>query len=112
MPPTALTITAVHPSGFTITMMVDAWEDLDATIADLLQRGYRPTSGAGDGWVRTAEGSPLCPQHKIPMRLREKQGDAWWSHQVVDPRTGELVYCRGFAGPSSPGWGVKGPGGA
>ena len=72
--------------------------------ADLLQRGYRPTSGAGDGWQRTPEGHPLCPRHRVPMRLRSKQGDEWWSHQVIDAQTGEELYCRGYAGPTSPGW--------
>lgn len=101
-----VTISALHPAGFTIAVQVESIDDLDAIIADLQTRGYRPTSGAGDGWSRTPSGEPICSKHQIPMRLREKQGDSWWSHQVVDPRTGEELWCRGFAGASSPGWAV------
>ena len=101
-----VTVSALHPAGFTIAVQVESIDDLDATIADLQTRGYRPTSGAGDGWQRTPSGEPLCPRHQVPMRLREKQGDSWWSHQVIDTRTGEELYCRGYAGASSPGWSV------
>lgn len=104
MPEALVTIAALHPSGFEICLQVPSLEALEPTIADLLQRGYRPTSGAGDGWQRTPEGHPLCPRHRVPMRLRSKQGDEWWSHQMVDARTGEELYCRGYAGPTSPGW--------
>jgi len=99
----ALTVSALHPSGFEICLQVPSLDALEPTIADLLQRGYRPT-GSEDGWMRTAEGVPICPKHQVPMRLREKQGDAWHSHQVIDARTGEELYCRGYAGPTSPGW--------
>lgn len=102
--PEHISVSAVHPTGFLVRMQFTSEEDLDTTIADLLQRGYRPTAGAGDGWQRTAEGTPLCPKHKVPMRLRQKQGDEWWSHQVVDARTGEELFCRGYHGPQSPGW--------
>jgi hypothetical protein len=99
-----LTVVALHPSGFEIHLQVPSLEGLEGTIADLLQRGYRPTSGGGDGWQRTPEGLPLCPKHRVPMPAREKQGDTWHSHQISNPRTGELLYCRGYAGPNSPGW--------
>src|SRR5438552_1590596 len=101
-----VTVSALHPTGFTIALQVQDMDALEDTITDLVQRGYRPTSGAGDGWHRTPEGLPLCPKHQVPMRQREKQGDSWYSHQLADPRTGELLYCRGYAGPSSPGWAV------
>ena len=104
MSPPPVTVKALHMSGFEVMLRVDSLEDLDATIADLQQRGYRPTSGAGDGYQRTPEGLPICPRHQVPMRERSKQNDTWFSHQLPDPRTGELVYCRGYAGPSSPGW--------
>ena len=110
MPPIPLTVTAVHPtSGFEMQLHLQV-QDLDAiesTMADLVQRGYRPTAGAGDGWQRTPTGDPLCPKHRVVMRQREKQGDTWYSHAVVHPQTGEELWCRGYdAGPSSPGWGV------
>jgi len=100
-------ITAIHPAGFTIEIHLHSkgYDEVDATIHALEQLGYRPT-GSGDGWQRTPEGHPLCPRHHVPMRLRQKQGDEWWSHQVVDTRTGEELYCKGYAGPSSPGWAV------
>lgn len=100
-------ITAIHPAGYTIEFHLQnkGYDEVDATIHALEQLGYRPT-GSGDGWQRTPEGHPLCPRHHVPMRLRQKQGDEWWSHQVVDARTGEELYCRGYAGPSSPGWDV------
>ena len=101
-----LTVIAMHPAGFEVHLQVPSLDTVDAAITDLLQRGYRPASGAGDGWQRTPAGEPICPKHHIPMRLREKQGDAWWSHQVIDPRTGEELWCRGYASASSPGWAV------
>ena len=109
MPPTPLTVKALHPSGFEIHLQVPGLDALEGTIADLVARGYRPTSGAGDGYQRTPEGLPICPRHVVPMRQREKQGDSWYSHQLADPQTGELLYCRGYAGPSSPGWALPTP---
>ncbi len=97
-----LTVLALHPSGFEIHLQVPSLDALEATIVDLLQRGYRPTSGAGDGWQRTPEGLPICPRHQVVMPTREKQGDTWHSHQITDPHTGELLYCRGYAGPPAP----------
>ncbi|SRR6266542_2515775 len=104
-----VTVQAVHPTGFTIALQVASLQDLDTTCTDLLARGYRPTAGAGDGYVRTPSGEPLCPRHGVVMRLREKQKDSWWSHQVVHPGTGEELWCRGFAGKNSPGWEIAAP---
>jgi hypothetical protein len=105
-----MTVQAVHPTGFTIALQVTSWEDLDTTCTDLLARGYRPTAGAGDGYARTPNGEPLCPRHSVVMRRREKQGDVWWSHPVVDPRTGEELYCRGYPDrKQSPGWEIAAP---
>ena len=109
MPPIALSLIAVHPTGFHVTLALEglALQDLDTALRDLLALGYRPTAGAGDGWQRTPTGEPLCPRHRVVMRQREKQGDTWYSHAVVHPQTGEELWCRGYdAGPSSPGWGV------
>jgi hypothetical protein len=101
-----LTLSARHVSGFEIRLRIASLDLVDETIADLLQLGYRP-AGAGDGWQRTAEGTPLCPRHMVAMRRREKQGDSWFSHAVVHPQTGESLFCRGYGGPSSPGWEVS-----
>lgn len=51
----------------------------------------------------TAEGQPICPKHRVPMRKRGKQGDAWYSHQTIDD-LGESKWCRGYDGPSSEGY--------
>ena len=98
-----LTLTAVHPSGFEVSVPVPSLDAVDPIIADLLQRGYRPAR-SGDFWERTPEGLPICPKHRVPMRQRLKQGDEWFSHSVINKTTGELVYCRGYKSPSSPGW--------
>lgn len=54
----------------------------------------------------TPDGLPICPRHRVPMHLREKQGDTWHSHKVVDPQGREL-YCRGYPGPDSLGYDVE-----
>jgi hypothetical protein len=67
------------------------------------------------GWVpelppvvyqTTPDGLPVCPRHGVPMRRREKQGDEWHSHKVIDPH-GQELYCRGYDGPDSPGYRVE-----
>ena len=68
----------------------------------LLQKGYLPNGEL----PRTAEGLPICTRHAVPMRQREKQGDTWYSHSVTDPKTGEILYCKGRPGNDSPGWQV------
>ncbi len=98
-----LTLTAVHPSGFEICLQVPSLDVLETTIADLLQRGYRPAR-SGNMYETTPEGTPICPKHRVPMRPRLKQGDTWFSHGVTDARTGELLYCRGYKSPGSPGF--------
>jgi hypothetical protein len=108
MPPTPLTVTAVHPTGFAVTFDLQGLSlaDLDTVLRDLVALGWRPAT-SGDTWQRTPDGLPLCPKHRVVMRQREKQGDTWYSHAVVHPQTGEELWCRGYdAGPSSPGWGV------
>ena len=55
----------------------------------------------------TPDGLPLCPRHGDVMRKREKQGDTWYSHRVIDPATGEELFCRGYGSKSSPGWNVE-----
>lgn len=69
--------------------------------AQLAAAGYQPN--AERNYPKTPDGSPICPKHGEVMRLREKQGDEWWSHRVTAP-DGSEHYCRGHAGKSSPGW--------
>jgi hypothetical protein len=54
-------------------------------------------------WRALPDGTPICPKHNVPMRLREKQGDSWRSHNTAGE--GESpCYCKGYAGKDSPGW--------
>jgi hypothetical protein len=39
----------------------------------------------------------VCPIHHVTMKRREKDGDAWYSHQAIDPNTGQEYYCKGKA---------------
>lgn len=98
-------VRAIHPSGYPILLEV---EDEDGKLADSLQQlnswGFRPDI-AGDTWVRTPEGNPICQHHNAVMTKREKQGDEWFSHQVTDA-DGQIFYCRGYPGKSSPGYDV------
>lgn len=71
-------------------------------IQKLEKRRYRPSREL----TYTAEGLPFCPRHGAPMSKREKQGDSWYSHKLTDPETGQLVYCRGYASASSPGFAI------
>ena len=98
-----LTITALHASGFEISLQVPSLDAVEPAIADLLKRGYRPAR-AGDGWQKTPAGEPICPKHQAVMRLRNKQNEEWWSHRVINRETGEELYCRGYRSPAGPGW--------
>lgn len=71
-------------------------------IRDLLRSG-------SSGYQWTPEGLPVCPKHGDVMGKREKQGDVWYSHRVIDPTTGEEHYCRGYDSKNSPGWSVGEP---
>jgi len=66
-------------------------------IAEAVQNGEH-------GYRWTPEGLPICPKHGVVMKKREKQGDVWFSHGVEV--SGKTLYCRGYAGKSSPGWDV------
>lgn len=56
---------------------------------------------------RTPEGLPICPKHGEPMTKREKQGDEWHSHKIIDPGSGEVKYCRGYHTKNGDGWHVQ-----
>jgi hypothetical protein len=77
-------------------------EQLPDQLAQLARRGVTPRVG----FDATAEGHPICSKHRVPMRRREKQGDEWFSHKVIDAQ-GQEHYCRGYRGPESPGYDVK-----
>ena len=94
-----ITLIAFHPTGYELHIPV-TFEDLPATMRRLAARGYTPSREP----VLTAEGLPICPRHGVPMKQRSKQGDLWFSHKLTHPETGETMYCRGYAGASSPGY--------
>lgn len=62
--------------------------------------------GASQAYQWTPEGLPICPRHNEVMPRREKQGDVWYSHKIVDAGTGEVCYCKGYKSGSSPGWDI------
>jgi len=96
-----ITIIAFHPTGYELHIPV-TFEELPATMRRLAARGYTPSREP----ILTAEGLPICPRHGVPMQQRNKQGDLWFSHKLVDPNTGETMYCRGYASASSPGYDI------
>lgn len=96
-----ITIIAYHPTGYELRIGV-TFEELSPTLRRLSARGYTPTREP----VLTAEGLPICPRHGVPMQQRNRNGDIWYSHKLVHPETGETVYCRGYAGASSPGYDI------
>lgn len=98
-------IYAVHPAGYLVEFLLDEGEHLADAVETLVEREYRPSHG--DAWPRTPEGVPICPKHREVMSQREKQGDTWYSHKMTDAN-GEVLYCRGYPGKSSPGWEVPG----
>lgn len=99
-------IYAVHPAGYLVKFVLEEDDHLADAVETLVEREYRPSHG--DAWPRTPEGLPICPKNGEVMTQREKQGDTWYSHRVTDEQ-GEVLYCRGYPGKSSPGWGVPAP---
>jgi hypothetical protein len=96
------TIIAYHPSGYEVRFEVEPGE-LAAMIHKLERHRFR----ASRELAYTAEGMPFCPRHGVPMVRRSKQGDKWFSHKVTHPDTGQILYCRGYAAPSSPGFEIS-----
>ncbi len=89
-------IRALHPSGYAITFSIEPDDGkLPSIIATLNRYGFRPDVG-GDTWPRTSTISPICPKHGVVMKKRERRGDIWYSHILIDETTGEKHYCRGY----------------
>jgi hypothetical protein len=56
-------IKALHPSGFEIFLQVPSLEEIDATITDLLRRGYRPAGPSRPSWIPAAPApGPTAPE--------------------------------------------------
>ena len=89
-------IFAVHKTGFRIELDDVSRGQLDAAIDWLIEHGFQPDL-PGDGWRKTPSGEPICGKHNIAMTKREKQSDVWYSHKIIDSRTGEILYCRGYS---------------
>ena len=96
-----ITIIAFHPTGYELRIQV-TFDELPATMRRLAARGYTPSREP----ILTAEGLPICPRHGVPMKQRTRNGDLWFSHKLMDPGTGETLYCRGYASASSPGYDI------
>ncbi len=92
--------------GFTLDVQTEPFDyrRLDAVLGHLSDMGFAPDRPAVV-WSTTPDGLPICPKHGAPMRRREKQGDEWHSHKLINGH-GEEVYCRGYDGPDSPGYRV------
>jgi hypothetical protein len=96
-------IKTLSPNNYEVTWEFDdvTEETMPRLERGLSAAGYRPTGIP----VVSADGLPMCPRHGVVMRQREKQGDTWYSHSVVDHVTGEVLgYCKGRPGSDSPGW--------
>lgn len=105
------TVDAVSPAGFPVHLAFSdlTIEQFEQKIAKLQEIGYTApamATPAADptGWRTLPDGTPLCPKHNVPMRKRERQGDAWWSHNAGSKDA--PLYCKGYAGPDSPGYEV------
>lgn len=85
--------------------MNDELLDRIATALETIAQAMQAQDAKEYQW--TPEGLPICPKHGEVMKKREKQGDSWYSHRVIDPATGEELYCRGYAGKNSPGWNLE-----
>jgi hypothetical protein len=97
-----ITISATR-DGYPITItFAGSIEQIPNAIERLQQAGCTPPVG-GQQWQTLPDGTPICPKHGAPMRLREKQGDSWHSHKVIGP-SGEELWCKGYRGADSPGY--------
>lgn len=91
----------LHGLDVELLLEVDV-RKLSASIQYLLEQGLEPTPRPLS-FDLTPDGKPICPKHKAPMAEREKQGDRWYSHRVL-AADGSEHWCRGYAGPESPGF--------
>lgn len=92
--------TTVQHRGRVIT--VTATDLTIERFCDLLDTGGYAAPAPAQ-WQTLPDGTPLCPKHASPMKLRTKQGDEWWSHRVFGPE-GEELWCKGYHGKDSPGY--------
>ena len=86
--------------GFLIVIDDIARSQIDETVDWLLAHDFVPDPPAGDPWPKTPSGEPICVRHNAVMVKRQRQGDEWFSHRVINAN-GEERYCRGYRNPSS-----------
>lgn len=99
--PTIEIRTEVEHRGRTFTVVSRGYT-LDQ-LCDMLERKhYAPPTP--QSWQTLPDGTPICPKHRAPMKLREKQGDRWYSHTVGKDGNGKEIYCKGYHGKDSPGY--------
>lgn len=101
-------IETISPAGYKVAFEVEAEQGLEAVLSRLAdvelvlsEAGYAPTGEL----PRTPDGLPICRKHGMVMKLRQRQGDEWFSHAVV-MGDGRELWCKGRAGADSPGWEV------
>jgi len=92
--------TTIEHRGRVFTVVARGYT-LDKLCDMLDHAGYAPPTPAE--WRKLPGGTPLCPKHQTPMRMRNKQNDTWWSHRVYGP-DGEELWCKGYHGKDSPGY--------
>lgn len=91
--------TTVQHRGRQIT--ISATDITVDQFCDLLDRASYAAPAPAE-WQKLPDGTPLCPKHGTPMRLRQRQGDEWWSHNVGTQDA--PCWCKGYAGKDSPGF--------
>lgn len=104
-------IHTISPQGYAVDFESNEVENLAKFLealpkveAQLAAAGYK--SNAIREYPKTPSGEPICPKHGAVMKLREKQGDEWYSHRVTGP-DGQEHYCRGYHDKKlSPGWSI------
>lgn len=92
-------------AGFDVTVRYQAGvKGLAESVRRLAAAGLKPARPASPSAL--PDGTPVCGKHAAVMAKHEKQGDSWWSHQVMGPN-GDWIYCKGRPGGDSPGWAIE-----
>jgi hypothetical protein len=92
--------TTVEHRGRQFTIIAEGYT-LDQFCDLLERRGYQAPAQTKE-WQTLPDGTPLCPKHHAPMKLRQRQGDEWYSHNVGTKD--KPIYCKGYHGSDSPGY--------
>ncbi len=85
--------TAHQPAGFPHASRRDSGQHAETTREHSKQEGPEKTAAAARAVGAAGTGGSsdiLCSIHHVPMSLRHKDGDAWYSHRLPDG-----TWCRG-----------------